>query len=157
MFAKPQDEHRWLKQLVGDWKFEHKCQMPDGSSTSSPGRLTCRLLGELWLVAEFEGDSAEGGAWSSIMTLGYDPTQQKYVGTFVGSMMTNLWNYQGVLEADGRRLPLETRGPRFDGQGECAYRDTIEIVDADRWLFTSHVQNDSGEWQQFLDGQHTRA
>ena len=79
-----------------------------------------------------------------------------YVGTFVGSMMANIWTYQGELDSGGKRLPLETVGPKFDGTGTCKYRDTIELVDADTWLFSSELQNDDGKWSQFMQGKHTR-
>ena len=52
MFAKPQSEHQWLDQLVGEWTFEHECQMPDGSTSNAPGKMTCRSLGGLWLICE---------------------------------------------------------------------------------------------------------
>tara|TARA_A100001391_G_scaffold85596_1_gene55983 strand:+ start:245 stop:724 length:480 start_codon:yes stop_codon:yes gene_type:complete len=156
MFAKPQKEHQWLGQLLGDWTFEHNCQMPDGSHTNTPGTMTCRSLGGLWLICESSGTSADGDTWSSIMTLGFDPQQEQYVGTFIGSMMANIWPYQGVLDESGKRLPLESQGPKFDGSGVGKYRDTIEIVDADTWLFLSELQSDDGQWVQFMTGKHCR-
>ena len=156
MFAKPQAEHRWLDQLLGNWSFEHECQTPDGSTSKTPGTMTCRSLGGLWLVCESSGQSDQGGDWSSIMTLGFDQAKNQYVGTFVASMMTNIWPYQGVIDASGKRLPLDSEGPKFDGSGSCKYRDTIEIVDNDNWLFTSELQSDDGIWTQFMVGKHTR-
>lgn len=156
MFEKPQQEHEWLNQLVGNWTFEHVCQMPDGKSNKTPGKMTCRMLGGLWLICESSGESDEGGKWSSIMSVGYDPKQNKYVGTFLGSMMTKLWLYEGTLDPSGKRLPLEAEGPGFDGSENCKYRDTIEIVDSDQWLFFSETMNDQGEWNKFMEGLHRR-
>ena len=156
MFAKPQTEHQWLDQLVGNWKFAHECQMPDGKISKANGSMACRSLGGLWLICESSGDSSDGESWSSIMTLGFDPAQNQYVGTFIGSMMANIWPYHGVVDSSGKRLPLNSEGPKFDGSGHCKYRDTIEIIDKDNWLFTSELQDDDGKGVQFMTGQHTR-
>lgn len=157
MFAKPQAEHDWLEQLVGKWTFEHECQMPDGATSKTRGKMSCRTLGGLWIICESHGEQADGDPWSSIMTIGFDPEQKRYVGTFVGSMMANIWHYQGVVDATGNRLPLNSEGPKFDGSGRGSYRDTIEIIDKDNWLFTSELQDDEGQWVQFMTGPHTRA
>ncbi len=157
MFAKPKPEHHWLNQLVGNWDFEHCCTMPDGSQSSTPGKMTCHSLGGLWLICESGHESEEGDSWSSIMTLGFDPAQNQYVGTFVGSMMDNIWYYRGVVDESGKRLPLSSEGPKFDGTGIGQYRDTIELIDADTWLFTSEMLTDDGEWVKFLDGKHFRS
>jgi hypothetical protein len=98
MFAKPQAQHQWLDQLIGDWNIEHQCQMPDGSISMTHGKMTCRTLGGMWLISESEGVSPEGESWSSILTVGFDPVLGRYVGTFVGSMMPNIWYYQGQLD-----------------------------------------------------------
>lgn len=156
MFAKPQQQHQWLNQLVGQWKFEHDCSMPDGSKSTAEGQMTCRSLGGMWLICESSGDSPDG-AWSSIMTLGFDFAQDQYVGTFVGSMMANIWSYHGILDASGKRLPLNTEGPKFDGSGTCRYRDSIEIVDAETWLLISEQESDDGQWIQFMTAKHTRS
>jgi hypothetical protein len=43
-----------------------------------------------------------GGLARMLMTLGYNPQTRRYTGTWVGSMMTHLWVYDGWLDA-GRR------------------------------------------------------
>lgn len=157
MFAKPQSEHHWLDQLLGDWDFEHQCEMPDGTRSVTPGKMTCRSLGGMWLIAESSGQSDPSSPWSSVMTLGFDPAQNQYVGTFIGSMMANIWPYHGKLDSTGRRLALASQGPKFDGSGIGQYRDTIEIVDADTWLFSSELLTDDGQWVKFMDGKHVRS
>jgi hypothetical protein len=90
------------------------------------------------------------------MTVGFDPEKGRYVGTFIGSMMANLWLYEGLLDSAKNRLPLETEGPAFGRDGTCKYRDTIEIVDQNRWLFTSEYQDKSGQWIRFMSGEQVR-
>ncbi|HMO14781.1 MAG TPA: DUF1579 domain-containing protein [Pirellulaceae bacterium] len=157
MFATPQAEHQWLAQLVGNWNFDHECTMPDGSKSVTAGKMTCRMLGGMWLLAESSGETPDSGPWGSLMTVGFDTTKNQFVGTFVGSMMSMIWPYHGELDATGKRLPLNSQGPKFDGSGIGNYRDTIEIIDENTWLFTSELQTDEGEWIKFLDGKHVRA
>lgn len=154
MFAKPQKEHQWLDQLIGTWSFEHACQTPDGTASNTTGTMTCRSLDGMWLICESTGGSPEE-PWSSIMTLGFDIAQNKYVGTFIGTMMSFIWHYVGELDAAGKKLPLVSEGPTFDGSGRCRYRDTVEIVDSNTWLFRSELE-DQGSWVQFMNGTHTR-
>ncbi|MCU0874915.1 MAG: DUF1579 domain-containing protein, partial [Pirellulaceae bacterium] len=130
MFAAPQTEHEWFHALLGEWKFTHQCVTgPDQPPVEATGTLTARTLGGLWTILECRGESPEGQPWTSLFTLGFDPTQNRYVGTFVASMMTHLWLYQGQLDETGKRLVLDVEGPRFDGQGMAQYQDIFEIVD----------------------------
>ena len=154
MFAKPQEEHRWLEQLVGSWNVEQDCVMPDGT-TKSTSEMSCRMVGGLWLVSENAGESPEGD-WTCIMTLGFDPSKKAYVGTFLGSMMTHLWQYQGVVDESGSRLPLMSRGPTFDGSGVTNYRDTVEIISPDKWLFIGEMEQNDGQWKQIMLSTHAR-
>jgi hypothetical protein len=128
----PQEEHRWLQRLVGAWTF-------DGVATTGPGqppdtftgREHVRSLGDLWVLAEGEGETP-GGIEQSVMTLGYDAQQGRYVGTWIGSMMAHLWVYDGILDAAARVLTLEAEGPSMAGDGTMAtYRDVIELKDDD--------------------------
>lgn len=153
MFEQPQAEHAWLEQLVGEWRMEGECQGEPGQEPmKNTGRMVCRMLGGLWLIGEGEGEMpGSDQICRSIMTLGYNPKQQRYVGTFVASMMTHLWPYSGVVDASGKKLPLDSEGPKlgdsgFDGSGMTNYRDTIEIVDQNHWIFSGEMQADDGSW-----------
>ena len=157
MFAKPQAEHRWLDQLIGNWTVEQQCTMPDGTSSTTHGKMTVRSLGGLWLVCESSGESSEGDSWDCNLTLGFDPERKKYVGSFVGSMMGQLWLYEGVADESGQRLPLYCSGPKFEGPGTSEYRDTIEIVNNELWKYDSEVLGDDGNWSFIMKGQHRRA
>ncbi len=156
MFAKPQSEHQWLEQLIGTWDIQHCCTMPDGTQSKTTGSMVCRSLGGMWLIAESSGEAADAGPWANLMTIGFDIEKKQFVGTFIGSMMSNIWPYHGVLDETGRRLPLYSEGPKFDGSGIGQYRDTIDIIDPDNWLFGSEILSDDGQWVKFMEGSHHR-
>ena len=157
MFAKPQAEHAWLDQLVGQWTVETQCQMdPDQPPQNSVSELNIRSLEGMWTVMEGEGDSVETGKWATVMTLGYDPEQKDYIGTFIGSMMTHLWTYKGAVDATGKKLTLDANGPAFDGNGTADYQDSIEIVDQDHCIMRSQMLMADGTWQEFMTAHHRR-
>ena len=54
---------------------------------------------ELRRIGEGEGECPDGTMAKSIITLGYDPEKQRFVGTFVASMTTHLWPYDGSSKA----------------------------------------------------------
>ncbi|HSJ14404.1 MAG TPA: DUF1579 domain-containing protein [Longimicrobiales bacterium] len=154
--ATPQEEHRWLERLAGDWNYEAEAIEPGKPPQRSTGSESVRTLGGLWYIAEGQGEMPGGGAATTIMTLGYDPATGRYVGSWVGSMMTHMWVYDGVLTADGL-LELHAEGPTFDGSGNVArYKDVIEFRSDDHRLLTSHVQGSDGEWQQFMTAHYRR-
>ena len=91
------------------------------------------------------------------MTLGYDPQKQRYVGTWIGSMMTHLWVYDGELDAAGKLLTLNAEDPSMAAEGKMAkYKDVIEIKSDDHRVMTSHTLDDDGNWQQFIKVNYSR-
>ena len=158
MKAEAQKEHHWLAQLDGEWTYEGECDMgPDQPSMKMQGRETVRSIGELWRIAEGRSGMPDGGEAHTVMTLGYDAAKGRYVGSYVASMMTMMWLYEGSLDASGRVLTLDCEGPDFSGDGSIAkYQDIIEIVDADTRLFRSQTFRD-GAWREFLRSRYRRA
>lgn len=91
MNAKPQKEHEWLHKLVGDWTYETVAPPEPGKpATKATGAESVRSLGGLWVLAEGRGDMPGGAPAKTLMTLGYDTDKKRYVGTWIGSMMTYL-------------------------------------------------------------------
>lgn len=157
-FPEPQDQHRWLLQLVGEWNYQHECSMgPDQPPMKSSGKQTTRALGELWILGDISGTSPGGSEVWSVITLGFDPAKARFVGTFVSSCMTHLWPYNGSLDASGKVLTLDSEGPSFAGDGSMTkYQDIIEIIDHDHHTMKSQFQNADGSWTHFMHGTYQR-
>lgn len=157
----PQSEHKWLEQLVGEWTYEMEACMdasagPDHAPTKHTGTDSVRSL-NLWVVCEGTMPGPDGSAHRSVMTLGYDPAKKRFVGTFIASMMTHLWLYDGELDAAGKVLTLNADGPSFTDPTKMAkYQDVIEMVSPDHRTLTSRFQGDDGQWHQFMVAHYRR-
>ncbi len=157
MQFEPTSNHQWLKQFVGTWTFESDCLAgPDQPPEIMKGRETTRCLGDAWVVCESVIDHPEAGPVSNLMTLGFDPQKQKFVGTFIASVMGNLWVYEGTLDPTGKILTLDTRGPSCTGDGLCEYQDIYEIVDDDHRTLTSQLKGPDGSWVRFMTAHYHR-
>jgi hypothetical protein len=157
MYTEPQKEHQWLDRFMGEWITESECSMgPDQPPAKTKGTEVVRSLGGLWIVAEGEGDMPDGNPGQTLMTLGFDSQSDRYVGTFIGSMMTHLWVYNGSLDADGKILTLDTEGPNFTQNFITKYKDIIEFVSNDHRMMTSQILGDDGNWLQFMTAHYWR-
>lgn len=158
MHAEPQAEHHWLHKLLGRWTIEHAaCTEPDQTEQTFTGTEVVRSLGGIWTIGEGEGEMPDGNKAYSIMTLGFDPARNRFVGSFVASVMTHFWIYDGALDADGQILTLDCEGPNFDGPGMLHYQDIIEFVSDDYRTLTSRSLGPDGNWNQFLVAHYRRA
>ena len=156
MKAETRKEHQWLERLVGEWTFEVEAPAEEGKPAGKhSGRESGRSLDGVWIVLEGMGEMPGEGVAHSIMTLGFDETKGRFVGTFVASMMTHLWIYEGDL--DGDVLTLETTGPSFTDEGKMAqYRDSIEFRGDDHRVMSSVCQGEDGEWHKVMEAHYHR-
>lgn len=157
-----QAEHKWLGQLVGEWAWEMDAQMdapagPDQPPTKHSGTESVQSSLGVWVQCHGKQNTADGKPGLTVMTLGYDTTKKKFVGSFIGSMMTNLWVYEGELDASGKVLTLAADGPSFtDPTKTTKYLDKIEVVSPDHRILTSQALGDDGQWHQFMTAHYRR-
>lgn len=154
--AKPEQEHLWLKKLVGNWTFEGEMSMgPDQPPMKSSGTETFRSLNDLWFIGEGKSTMPDGNSGTMIMSLGYNPETKRYLGTWIGSMMTTLWVYDGFIE--GNTLNLDAEGPSMAGDGKTAtYRDSIEFVSDDHRILRSQMLTGDGAGNIFMTAHYKR-
>lgn len=154
----PQNEHHWLHRLIGTWTFAGECSMgPDQPPLKNTGTEVVEPLGELWTMGRMSGEMPGGGVSHSIMTLGYDPAQKRFVGTFIASVMTHLWIYNGALDDTGNTLILDCEGPSFAEEGKMAkYQDIIEFLDDNRRVLRSQYSGPDGQWVPFMKSTYQR-
>ena len=158
MHAEPQKEHQWLQKLVGEWTYETEAAMEPGKPPQKfTGTESVRSLGGLWMLCEGQGEMPGGGTATTLMTLGFDPAKKRFVGTFIGSMMTHMWVYEGGLDPTGMVLTLDTEGPSFTAEGKMAkYKDAIEIKSDDHRVLSSSFLGDDGKWHSFTTANYRR-
>jgi hypothetical protein len=161
MDAEPQEQHKWLQQLVGQWTYESEAKMgPDKPAAKFRGIETVRTVGGLWVIGESQGEMPGGGTAEMVITLGFDPAKGRFVGTFIGSMMTHLWIYDGELDAAGKTLTLNAEGPDMSPGAQPGkmgqYRDVVEIVSTDYHILRSLAQSDDSSWVQFMAAHYRR-
>lgn len=157
MKVEPQEEHRWLEQLVGEWTVS----MPDcgeGSEVpAEPWSETTRMLHGVWLVSEGKGDQPGGGPATTILTLGFDPARQRFIGSWIGSMMTHMWVYEGTLDPAGKVLTLDTVGPSFEDPSKTTrYQDIITIEDDSNRTLASRYLAEDGTWKPVMTVHYKR-
>lgn len=153
MKQEPQKEHEWLRKLVGEWTSETEIALaPDQPPTKFVGTESGKMLGDLWVQVQGQGEMPGGGIGYTVMTLGFDPPKNAYVGTWIGSMMTYLWPYNGKVDPNGNILRLDSEGPNCMTQdGTTAkYQDVIEFHDDDYRTLKGHMMGPDGQWQQMM-------
>jgi Protein of unknown function (DUF1579) len=145
--AAPLAGNEWLKQFAGEWDSDGEAMPAPGQPPiKSKGTESARMLGEHWVIAQGQSTFMEM-PFSFVFSLGYDPARQKFVGTWVDSVSSYLWLYEGTLDASGKTLTLESEGPFAGTPGKLAkFRETIEFPSKDQRVFKTHVLVD-GKWQ----------
>ena len=153
--AKP--EHQWLRKLVGDWTFETHDLNAAGTSAHATGRESGRAIGEIWVQLEGDGEMPDGSPATTVMTLGYDPDKKRVIGSWIGSMMTHQWVYDGELDLAKNTLVLNADGPSMKGDGTTArYRDTVVFRNDNERTLTASVQEPDGSWKTFMSMTYRR-
>ncbi|MGE0723033.1 MAG: DUF1579 domain-containing protein [Alphaproteobacteria bacterium] len=158
MKAEPTKEHVWLQKLLGEWTVEGECPGEPGQPPmKTRGTERVRQLGDVWVVADGEGEMPGGGTGYSQMTLGFDPKAGRFVGSWVGSMMTHFWKYEGKLDASGKVLTLEAEGPNFANEGKTTttFNDVIEWKSDDHRTLTGRMLVD-GKWVDLMTAHYRR-
>lgn len=146
----PVKEHEWLQQFVGNWEYETEIFMdPTKPPMKVKGNEVVRSIGGFWIVAESKGDMM-GKPFLGVMTLGFDPQAKKYTGTWVDSMASHLWKYEGTVDSAGKILTLATEGPCPMKPGLTKFREVTEWKNKDERVFTSSFQGDDGKWNMMV-------
>jgi hypothetical protein len=154
---KPTKEHALLAQFAGEWNVTAETvPAPGEAAIKCEGTESAKLMGGFWLVSQAEANMM-GMPVKSLLTIGYSPASKKYTGTFVCTMDSTLWKYDGAMDEKGQKLTLETEGPSpLDATKKAKFREILELKDKDHKTFTSFMQGDDGKWQQIVTMEYRR-
>lgn len=155
--GKPAKDQEWLKQLVGEWDIQFKIYMqPDQPPMESVGTDSVRTVGDHWVVTETK-TTMMGAPYTGIHSLGYDPLNKRFHGTWIDSFCGTLWVYKGTLNDAGDALTLETEGPSMQTPNKTArYKEVMQITGKDSRTYTSSIETDDGKWMKIVAIEYRR-
>lgn len=153
----PQPEHKWLQRFVGEWTYEVEASMGcDAPAAKHTGTESVRAFGDVWVLCEGRSEEQAGQRHTHLFTLGYEPDKKRFTGSFISSMMTKMWLYDGSLA--GNVLTLDSTGPSFTDPAKTAeYQDVFEIKSDDERVLWSQCKQDDGTWMKFMTMTYRRA
>lgn len=142
----PLDKHRWLNRFVGEWEFTTELHALPGEPLTTEGTEQVRPIGEFWIIAESQSTMMDI-PMTNVLTFGYDPQQQKYIGTSVDSMSSTIWRYEGEVDDSGDRFTVRWEGPCPRVPTDLVhFRGVTEFHSDDHRTFKATTRNDDGEW-----------
>jgi hypothetical protein len=150
------DEHDILQKDVGTWDAVTKIwPTPNAEPLESRGKETNELLGGLWVVSRFEGDFG-GMPFTGSGTMGYDPIEKKYVGTWVDSVTPFLTVMKGDYDPATKTLTM-SGDMRDAASGKLSTAKQIaRFVDDDTRVFEMHVPGEDGELFKMMEVEYKR-
>ena len=92
----PGEPHKLLARLVGSWTTRTRAWMEPGKPEVQ-GTGTCQqkmLLDGRYLQQEYTGEMM-GSTFTGINIIGYDNHTKKYVSTWIDSMSTGIYYFEG--------------------------------------------------------------
>jgi len=131
--ARPEQEHDFLKNYVGEWDFTQSMRMsPADPWMEIQGTQTGRLVGDLWLLLEWKSD-LEGAPMTGIGLVGYDPKKEKFVSTFVDSMHTAMASGEATLERRTLTTEVSTTDPKTGKPAKTRVVERVTGKDSISW------------------------
>lgn len=114
--ARPGPAHALLSRFTGSWDVTFEFVGADGAvrSTSAAAEVAV-AYGGFWLIEDVRGSFA-GAPFAGHGLLGFDPSRQVCVRTWVDSMVPLPLRAEGTFDGDGTVLTMQGTGPDLHGQ-----------------------------------------
>ncbi len=135
-----------LKKDVGQWDAAITVTPGPGAPPQpSTGRLVARLIsGGRWLVTDLKNHTT---GFEGHGIYGYHAATQRYVGTWVDDMRTNIYVGEGAWDAPSRTMTFRWKATMPNGQA-MSWRETTQTISETEQLFCSFFPlPDGGEFE----------
>ncbi len=152
----PGAPHKLLAGMAGSWATKTKGWM-DPSKPPMESAGTCEqkmILGGRFLQQEYNGEMM-GSPFAGIGVTGYDNHTKKYVSTWMDSMGTGIYLFEGTASADGKTITQESH---YDDpfRGPMTWRSVTKIVDKNTHVFEMYGIDKNGKEEKMMEITYTR-
>ncbi|MBI4774169.1 MAG: DUF1579 domain-containing protein [Deltaproteobacteria bacterium] len=152
----PGAPHKLLASMAGSWTTRSKmCMDPDKPPMESTGSSEQKMiLGGRYLQQEFTGDMM-GSPFTGLGFAAYDNHTKKYVSTWMDSMSTGIFFFEGTAGADGKTITQESD---YDDpvKGPMKYRSVTRIVNANTFEFQMYGIDKTGKEEKMMEISYIR-
>jgi hypothetical protein len=152
----PGTPHKGLATLTGSWTTRTKAWMdPDKSPMEGTGTCEQKILLEgRYLQQEYAGEML-GHAFTGINVIGCNNHMNKYVSTWIDSMGTGIYYFEGTASADDKIITQESS---YDDpvRGPMVWRSAMSIVDDSTVKSAMHLGPKGGKEEKMMEMPLTR-
>jgi len=152
----PGEQHKLLSKMEGRWttltrSWEEPGRPPQESAGFCEQKM---ILGGRFLQQECSGEMM-GSAFNGVGFTGYDNNTRKFVSTWVDSMGTAIYLFEGPANPDGRSF---TQKCRYDEpvKGPMEWRSTCRLVDDNTISFEMYGTVLGGKEEKMMEMTYTR-
>ncbi len=154
--ATPGAPHKRLASMAGSWSTKTTAWMePDKPPVEGTG--TCEqkmLLGGRYLEQTYTGEMM-GNTFTGINVIGYDNYTKKYVSTWIDTMSTGIYYFEGTASANGKSITQ--RSSYVDPvRGPMVWRSVSRMVDANTIKYEMYITPKRGKEEKMMEMTLTR-
>ncbi len=149
-------QHKLLANMEGSWNTSSKSWLEPGKPpVESTGACEQKMiLGGRFLQMMYSGDMM-GQPFNGIGVTGYDNQKQKYVSTWMDSMSTSIFLFEGTGDTEGQVITQECQG-EDPVRGPMTWRSVTKVVDHDTHLFEMYGTVQGGKEEKMMEITYTR-
>jgi len=147
----PGAHHKKLAKLAGKWTTKTKAWMePDKPPMEGTGSCEQKMiLDGRYLQQEYSGEMM-GSPFTGINVLGYDNHTKKYMSTWIDSMSTGIYYFEGTASADGKTITQECS---YDDpvRGPMVWRSVTKIVNDNTVEYEMYLTPKGGKEEKMME------
>lgn len=152
----PGAPHKLLAKMVGSWDTWTKSWMEPGKPPEESAGFCEQkmIIGGRFLQQECTGEMM-GGTFNGIGFTGYDNHTEKFVSTWMDSMGTGIYFFEGPASADGKSF---TQKSHYDDpvKGPMVWRSVCKLVDNNTIIFEMYGTVQGGREEKMMEMTYTR-
>jgi hypothetical protein len=154
--ATPGAPHKRLAKLEGSWTTQTRAWMEPGQPpTESTGSCEQKmLLNGCYLQQEYRGDMM-GQPFTGINLIAFDNHTKKYVSTWIDSMSSGIYVFEGAADANRKTITQECR---YDDpvKGPSVWRSTTRFVNDNKVEYEMYLKPKRGREEKMMEMTLTR-
>lgn len=161
--SQPDENHKLLASMVGEWTTVNKCQMPGMPPTETAGTASFKaVLGGRYYIGEHKGKMQMPGPdgkmqdkdFEGIGISGYDKAKGKFVNAWIDNMGTMILMSEGNYDAGSKTFTYDAEMEMMPGQKQKV-REVIKIIDKDKHTF-EWLENQNGTYVKMMEITYSR-